>query len=126
MSQLPTISSSLVHNTNPSTKKRLRCDDDDYVAKAGNDMQDFLDQFPTTSYSKNKEKTLERTLEQLEQDVTCIKSSLEKKRPKVTLSEVNDKVDMILEMVCLEIRSMKTKKVLALQCARGCHRTQNG
>ena len=36
----------------PPPMKKKRFDGDDYVAKAGKDMQDFLDQFPNTSYQR--------------------------------------------------------------------------
>ena len=39
---------------------------------------------------------IENVLEQLEQDVTCIKTNLEKKRSRATISQLNDKVDQIL------------------------------
>ena len=98
---LPTTSDcSLSQSINPPMNKRLRSDDDgDYVTMAGKEMKDFLDQFPLSSYSTNNEKTLESKLEHIEQNVTCIKSSLEKKRSKVTLREVNDKVDLVIELL---------------------------
>ena len=74
-------------------QKRSRSED-----IAGKDMLSFLDQFPVQgTYSApvvpNK---IENALEQLEQDVTCIKTSLEKKRSRATISQLNDKVDQIL------------------------------
>ena len=74
----------------PSSKRT--CSDS---TKAGEEMQDFLGQFET----ELTHESIKNTLEQLEQDVTSIKTSLEKKKPKVTLGEVNDKVDMILEIL---------------------------
>ena len=38
----------------PPLKKRLRFDGNDYVREAGKEMQEFLDQFPNTSYSTSK------------------------------------------------------------------------
>ena len=64
----------------------------------GKGMQNVLDQFPVQETYEAPYK-IENVLEQLEQDVTCIKTSLEKKRSKVTLSQVNDKVDQILNII---------------------------
>ena len=74
-------------------QKRSRSDD-----TAGQDMQSFLDQFPVqeTHIAPSVTSKIENVLEQLEQDVTSIKSNLEKKRPKVTISTLNEKVDQIL------------------------------
>ena len=79
----------------PSSKRT----NSDYVTKAGEEMQDFLDKFETRKTELTQQESIKNTLEQLEQDVTSIKTSLEKKKPKVTLTEVNDKVDMILEIL---------------------------
>ena len=74
-------------------QKRSRSDD-----TAGKDMLSFLDQFPVqeTHIAPSVSSKIENVLEQLEQDVTSIKSNLEKKRPKVTISTLNEKVDQIL------------------------------
>ena len=101
---LPTTSEcSLSQSIDPPMKKRLRSDDDgDYITMVGKEMKDFLDQFPissSSSYTTNNEKTLESKLEHIEQNVTCIKSSLEKKRSKVTLHDVNEKVDLVIELL---------------------------
>lgn len=74
-------------------QKRSRSDD-----IAGKDMLGFLDQFPVqeTHFAPSVSSKIENVLEQLEQDVTSIKSNLEKKRPKVTISTLNEKVDQIL------------------------------
>ena len=57
------------------------------------------------------ERKIQDTLDQLEQDVTCIKTSLEKRKPKVTLGQLNKKIDTILEILnewntCREIRDV--------------------
>ena len=68
------------------------------------EMQDFLEQYPISPVRESvespaKQSKIENALEQLEQDVSCIKTSLEKKKPKVSLSQVNDKLDTILEII---------------------------
>ena len=74
-------------------QKRSRSED-----IAGNNMLSFLDQFPVqeTHIAPSVTSKIKSVLEQLEQDVTSIKSNLEKKRPKVTISTLNEKVDQIL------------------------------
>ena len=74
-------------------QKRSRSDD-----MIGEEMQSFLDQYPVqeTYIAPNIPSKIEDVLGQLEQDVTSIKANLEKKRPKVTISQLNDKVDQIL------------------------------
>ena len=74
-------------------EKRPRSDDN-----IREDMQSFLDQFPVqeTYIAPSLPCKIENVLGQLEQDVTSIKANLEKKRPKVTISQLNDKVDQIL------------------------------
>ena len=74
-------------------QKRPRTDD-----IIGDEMQSFLDHFPMqeTYSAPGVPNKIENALEQLEQDVTCIKTSLEKKRSRATISQLNDKVDQIL------------------------------
>ena len=74
-------------------EKRPRSDE-----TIGKDMQSFLDQFPIqeTYTSPSLPSKIEDVLGQLEQDVTSIKANLEKKRSKVTISQLSDKVDQIL------------------------------
>ena len=55
------------------------------------EMQGLLDQFET--------KSIQTSLNQLEQDVTTIKTSLEKKKPKVSLADLSAKIDIILEYI---------------------------
>ena len=55
------------------------------------EMQGLLDQFET--------KSIQTSLNQLEQDVTTIKTSLEKKKPKISLADLNAKIDIILEYI---------------------------
>ena len=58
----------------------------------------ILDQFPIQDDSQSQ-RNIQNTLAKLDQDVTAIKTNLEKKRPKVTLKQVNDKLDMILHIL---------------------------
>ena len=55
------------------------------------EMQGLLDQFET--------KSIQTSLNQLEQDVTTIKTSLEKKKPKISLADLSAKIDIILEHI---------------------------
>lgn len=67
---------------------------------AADEMQSFLDQMPLPEYNDNKICKIENTrLEKLEQDVNSIRTNLEKKKSKVTLIQVNEKVDMILTIL---------------------------
>ena len=72
-------------------QKRSRSDD-----TTGQEMLYFLDQFPVQDTAPVVPNKIENVLGKLEQDVTCIKTSLEKKRSKATISQLNDKVDQIL------------------------------
>ena len=55
------------------------------------EMQGLLDQFET--------KSIQTSLNQLEQDVTTIKTSLEKKKPKISLADLSAKIDIILDYI---------------------------
>jgi len=44
-------------------------------------------------------KNLQDTLNQIEEDVTMIKTSIEKKKPKITLRELNVKLDTIIAIL---------------------------
>ena len=69
-------------------------------SRAGGEIQSFLDQMPLPEYDDNETCKIEKTrLEKLEQDVNSIRTNLEKKKSKVTLSQVNEKVDMILTIL---------------------------
>ena len=58
----------------------------------------ILDQFPIQEDSQ-LQKNIHNTLAKLDQDVTAIKTNLEKKRSKVTLNQINGKLDMILQIL---------------------------
>ena len=51
-------------------------------------------------FEKEDPPTISETLHHLEKDITCIRSCLEKpKQKRVTLNEINQKVDRILEIL---------------------------
>ena len=64
----------------------------------GQEMVEILDQYLPDVSSRIKEK-IEESLQNLEYEVACIKQNLEVKKPKVTLRQVNEKLDKLLEMV---------------------------
>ena len=69
-------------------------------SRTEDEMQSFLDQIPISDYNVPETCKIEKTrLEKLEQDVTSIRSNLEKKRSKVTLSQLNEKVDLIIQIL---------------------------
>ena len=64
------------------------------------EMQSLLDQISVPEYNCPESCKIEKTrLEKLEQDVSSIRTNLEKKRPKVTLNQLNKKVDLILTIL---------------------------
>ena len=48
-------------------------------------------------------KSLQNTLEQIEQDVTTIMSSIAQKKPKVTLHQLNTKLDFIISILMYQM-----------------------
>ena len=69
-------------------------------ARTEDEMQSFLDQLPLPDYKEEDTCKIEKTmLMKLEQDVNSIKTNLEKKKSIVTLSQVNEKVDLILTIL---------------------------
>ena len=63
----------------------------DTISKMNEEMTEFLEQFP------EEPKDMQQTLAQLETDVTAIHSLLMKKTKKVTLVQINQKIDVILK-----------------------------
>ena len=63
----------------------------DTIPKMNQEMTQFLEQFPEES------KDMQQTLAQLETNVTAIHSLLMKKTKKVTLAQINQKIDVILK-----------------------------
>ena len=60
-------------------------------------LQNILNSF---SPVKNDDpKSLQNTLDQIEQDVTTIMSSIAQKKPKVTLHQLNTKLDFIISIL---------------------------
>ena len=111
---------STTESNNSSSNKRTRIDNNySYnLENTGEELLHFLDQFPVQDTTvvvesstsavaptpdspimMSQQKRIESALEQLEQNVTCIKSSLEKKKPKITLYELNEKIETILEIL---------------------------
>ena len=66
----------------------------DTIAKVNEEMTQFLKQFPV-----EEGKGVEQTLAQLETDVTAIHSLLMKKTKKVTLVQIDQKIDVILKVL---------------------------
>ena len=57
-------------------------------------MRDLLSQFEIPD-----EKSIQASLDQLGQDISEIKRNTDKKKPKVTLSDLNAKLDIILQYI---------------------------
>ena len=57
-------------------------------------MRDILSQFEVTD-----EKSIQSSLHQMGQDISDIKRNIDKKKPKVTLSDLNAKLDTILQYI---------------------------
>ena len=58
------------------------------------EMADFLSQFPAL-----EKRNLDQTLTDLEQNVNAIRSLLESKPKRVTMKQLNEKLDLILKML---------------------------
>ena len=57
-------------------------------------MRDILSQFEIPD-----EKSIQASLDQLGQDICEIKKNTDKKKPKVTLSDLNAKLDILLQYI---------------------------
>ena len=62
-------------------------------------IQDGVDLTECTGMNQMEQKNLQDTLQQIEQDVTTIKSSIEQKKPKMTLHQLNAKLDIIISIL---------------------------
>ena len=62
------------------------------VEKASEEMKEFLDEFPA-------QQTVQETLVQLETDVVAIRSHLERKTKKVTMVQLDQKLDTIIKIL---------------------------
>lgn len=90
----------------PMTEKKISLDDtyqnksstSDYMNKVGEDLEAILaSSFEHTGMTQ--EESIKNSLEQLEHHVTDIKCTLEKKKPKVSLIQINEKLDFIIEIL---------------------------
>ena len=74
-----------------------------YDTAVGQEMTDFLVQFEKETVvpaASTSHVDISQTLLHLEEDITCIRSCLEKPKSKrVNLNEINRKVDLILEIL---------------------------
>lgn len=94
-------------------------------SRTEDEMQSFLDQIPIPEYSCSETCNIEKTrLEKLEEDVTSIRSNLERKRPKVTLMQLNEKIDLILNI--LHSWNSWISMPGTSWCARECHTIYSG
>ena len=53
-------------------------------------------------HSQSDQKSIQTSLDEIGQDISHIKSNLEKKKPKVTLGDLNAKLDIILQYIGVE------------------------
>ena len=79
--------------------KRIKLDDATPMASVdGWEMLELLDQFENTPVI-NQAKSIDQTLMQMESDITSIRSSLEKKQKKLSLKDIDRKLDIIIKML---------------------------
>lgn len=64
-----------------------------------NELKWFRPQISMPQYGPTTCQVDNATLEKLQEDVTLIRSNMEKKRHKVTLNQLNEKVDLILNIL---------------------------
>ena len=79
----------------PPTKKRVT----EPIFDSETPLYQNVLQTPTMCETTMESKNLQDTLNQIEEGVTSIKSSIEKKKPKMTLHQLNDKLDIILSIL---------------------------
>lgn len=90
-----------------NTRKKIilsRFDEQDHQRLSENmesPVQSVLDQL--APHFPDPEKSIQSSLYQLGEDISCIKSNLEKKRPKVTIADLNQKLDLILQLLMKEV-----------------------
>ena len=65
----------------------------DAIEKVNEEMREFLDQFPVET------KYVQRTLVQLENDMTAIRTHLERKPKKCMMIQLDQKLDVILKIL---------------------------
>ena len=66
----------------------------DMVEKANEEMRELLDQFPA-----EEAKDMQQTLVQLENDVIAIRTYLERKTKKITMIQLDKKLDTIVKIL---------------------------
>lgn len=94
----PTTLNVIAEAMEPPTKKR----GSEPIFDSGTPLYQDMSQTPTMCEISNpsvETKNLQDTLNQIEEGVTSIKSSMEKKKPKMTLHQLNEKLDMILSIL---------------------------
>ena len=90
-----------------NTRKKMilsRFEEQDHQGLSNNmdsPVQSVLDQL--APHFPDPEKSIQSSLFQLGEDISCIKNNLEKKRPKVTIAELNEKLDLILQLLVKEV-----------------------
>ena len=52
-----------------------------------------------SEFMQMEQKNLQQSLQQIEQDVTTIKSSIAQKKPKITLHQINEKLDIVISIL---------------------------
>ena len=73
--------------------KRIKLDDITMAGVAREEMLEFLEAIPSQA------KSVEQTLLQMENDITSIRSSLENKPKKLSLKDIDRKLDVIIKML---------------------------
>ena len=79
--------------------KRIKFDDATTMASVdGTEILEFLDHFENTQVI-SQVKSIDQTLMQMESDITSIRSSLEMKPKKLSLKDIDRKLDIIIKML---------------------------
>ena len=78
--------------------QKRKCDEP--VMLPGKDWKNFFDNFETESLDGGVQvPSINQKLEDLEKSLTCIRCVLEGKRKKITLADIDKKLDSILEVI---------------------------
>ena len=75
------------------TTKRIKLDDTTMAGVVREEMLEFLETIPSQA------KSVEQTLLQMENDIISIRSSLENKPKKLSLKDIDRKLDIIIKML---------------------------
>ena len=82
------------------TTKRIKLDDIGMVGVVGGEMLEFLKAIPSQAAATTTTADINNTLQRLEANLACVKTSIEKKKQyRVTLSDVNRKLNQILDIL---------------------------